>query len=71
MLVNLLPPLALHMVQGLPIIDVKAQDYHVRRQEGIALVGSRVVELEAIWTVVYPDVVDEGLVEVAEKTQGR
>lgn len=50
-------------------MDIVAEDHEVGVQEGVVLGGSGVGEFEAVRTVVHADVVDEGLVEVAEEGQ--
>ena len=48
------------------VADVIAQDYIVRLQEGVAVWCGGVVEVETIWPIVHADVVDKGLVFIAE-----
>lgn len=61
----------LHIHQASPVVDVVAQYYKVGLQQRVMLGGSRVGEFEAVRSVVHAYVPDEGLVQVAERGQGR
>jgi hypothetical protein len=64
--VHLLPPVVLRILQTYAVVDVVAEDDEVWLQEGVVLGGGGVIEFEAVGAVVHADVVDEGLVDVAE-----
>lgn len=48
------------------VADVVAQNYIVWLQESVAVWCGGIVEVETIWPIVHADVVDKGLVFIAE-----